>query len=374
MRILYFETWIGAFSTHRSHLLQAAQAAGHDVHLVAPEADTEGRLSAAGFTYHQLHMDRSGVNPLNEARVVYELARLFARVRPDLVHLIALKSVLYGSLAARLTGLRAVVGSITGLGYTFIPGGVKRRGLAALVLTSLRAALAGRGPRIIVQNPDDFAFFVGNGVVPESRCSIIFGSGVDVERFVPSPEPQGVPKVLVGTRMLWDKGIGELADAVRQLRARGVAGEVILSGAPDPANPASIPVAQLRAWVDEGLVQWRGHSSDMPGLLRESSLACLPSYREGLPLFLAEAAAAGRPVVTTDVPGCRSVINNEETGLLVKVRDATSLARGLERLLTDAPLRARMGRAARALALERFSKEAVTRAIFDVYRSALDNR
>lgn len=356
------------------HLLQAAQVAGHEVHLVAPEPDSEGKLAKAGFTYHQVAMDRSGLNPTSELRVILELVHLFRRIKPELLHLVALKSVLYGSVAARLSGVDAVVGSITGLGYTFIPGGIKRRALAAFVASALRVALAGKGPRIIVQNPDDFDFFVQRGIVAASRCSIVYGSGVDVQRFAPEPERVGVPTILVGTRMLWDKGIGELAEALRILRRRGVAYRVLLSGKPDLANPAAISEAQLQAWSDEGLMEWRGHSTDVAGLLKEAAIACLPSYREGLPLFLAEAAAAGKPVVTTDVPGCRSVIDHGKTGFLVPVRDPVGLANALEQLLNDPGLRVRMGAAARAFAVERFSKERVTQAIFDVYRSALDKR
>jgi glycosyltransferase involved in cell wall biosynthesis len=367
MKLCYVETDASAFTSHRRHLLRAAFDAGHEVHLIAPGSGTRVRLPHPGAVHHDLPLERGGLNPRAEAGALAELYRLYRRIRPDVVHHIALKSVLYGTLAAKAARVPAIVGSITGLGYVFMPAGRRRRLLSTVVLAGLRAALAGSQVHTILQNPDDRAFFVGQRVLRQERTSIIYGSGVDLQEFSPVPEPAGEPVVLVGTRMLWDKGIGELVEAARRLRASGVSCRFVLAGAPDPANPASIGEQQLRAWAGEGLIEWLGPSQEISRLLREATLACLPSYREGLPLFLAEAAAAGRASITADVPGCRSAVEHGETGLLVPARDAGALAEALERLLLDAALRQRMAERARRLAVERFSKEAVTQQTFAVY-------
>jgi len=341
-----------------------------DVHVIAPPGDAGEELCKAGFTYHPIKMQRAGVNPWSELSAARELANLYRKIRPDLVHHIALKSVLYGSAIARSLGIPAV-GSVTGLGYTFIPGGPRRIILREGISVMLRAALAGASVHVIFQNPDDRALFVRKRLVREERTSLIAGSGVDTERFAFLPEPVSVPRVLIATRMLKDKGVVEAVEAARLLRQRGVHFELLLAGDTDPENPASIAPQQLRTWHEEGIAQWLGQSKDIARLLQTSHLACLPSYREGLPLFLAEAASAGRAAVTTDVPGCRSVVEHGRTGLLVPVREPRALADSLQALLSDAERRATMGRAAHALALREFAKERVNEAIFRIYSSLL---
>jgi glycosyltransferase involved in cell wall biosynthesis len=371
-RICYLETQDRAFLAHRIHLARAALAAGMEVHLIAPPGDAAAELRAAGFIYHPIKMQRAGVNPWSELGAVRELATLYRQIRPDLVHHVALKSVLYGSAVARALAIPAV-GSITGLGYTFIPGGPRRAVLREGISLMLRAALASANVHLIFQNPDDRALFIQKKLVLEARTTLIAGSGVDTERFSYLPEPAGVPRVLIATRMLKDKGVVEAVEAARLLRQRNVPFELVLAGDADLENPASIQPSQLRAWQDEGIVRWVGQSKAIARLLQEANVACLPSYREGLPLFLAEAASAGRAAVTTDVPGCRSVVQHDLTGLLVKVRDACSLADALQALLSDPDLRARMGAAARALALREFAKERVNDAIFRIYSSLLSH-
>ncbi|MET0795624.1 MAG: glycosyltransferase family 4 protein, partial [Polyangiaceae bacterium] len=335
-----------------------------------PPGDAAQELRRAGFIYHPLKMQRAGVNPWAELGAARDLARLYRRIGPELVHHIALKSVLYGSVVARSLGIPAV-GSITGLGYTFIPGGPQRIALREGISLMLRAALASANVHLIFQNPDDRELFIRKKLVRESRTSLIAGSGVDTDRFAFLPEPSSVPRVLIATRMLKDKGVSEAIAAARLLRQRNVQFELVLAGDVDLENPASIAAEQLRAWHAEGIARWLGQSRDIARLLQEAHVACLPSYREGLPLFLAEAASAGRAAVTTDVPGCRSVVLHGRTGLLVPVRDARGLADALQALLSNAELRERMGKAARELALREFAKERVNEAVFDIYCALL---
>jgi glycosyltransferase involved in cell wall biosynthesis len=345
-----------------------------EVHVIAPGGDRQRRIRDAGFAYHELSMDRAGTNPATELKVVAELSALYRRIRPDIAHHIALKSAMYGAFAARSAGVPAIVGSLTGLGYTFIPGGFKRVLLRETVALGLRAALRASRVHTIFQNPDDRAFFVKRGLVNPRRTSVILGSGVDVGHFRPREPPTGIPRICFGSRMLRDKGIAELVEALRILRARGVAYEAWFAGVPDPANPATISEQELRGWQSEGLLEWRGQVDDMAGLLADSHIACLPSYREGLPLFLAEAAACGRAAVTTDVPGCRSVVRHEQTGLLVPAQNGPAIADALQRLLEDRELRERLGRAARSFAEAELSAAHVVGSTFDVYRALLPAR
>ncbi len=203
------------------------------------------------------------------------------------------------------------------------------------------------------------------------QTRVILGSGVDPERFVPQPEPPPPVTILLAARMLWDKGVGELVEAARLLRDRRLSVRVLLAGAPDPANPAAIPESQLRTWQAEGVVEWLGQRGDMPALIAACHIVCLPSYREGLPLSLIEAAACGRPIVTTDMPGCREVVQRGTNGLLVPPRDPIALAEALRRLIENAELRATLGAAGRERVLERFTVQRVIEQTFAVYEELL---
>lgn len=373
-RLCVVETADWAFWTHRSHLGRAALDAGMEVHVIAPGGDEHRRIRSGGFHYHDIDLERSGTNPLAEGRFVTRLVELYRRIQPSIAHHIALKACMYGAMAARVARVPAIVGSVTGLGYAFMPAGPRRAVLRETVSMALRAALRGSRAHTVFQNPDDRDLFVRQSIVNPVRTSVILGSGVDTSRFRVVPEPGHVPSIVFGSRMLWDKGTAELVDALRLLRGRGVPFRACFAGAPDVANPAAVSEAQLRAWQGEGLLEWRGHVTDMAALLAESHVACLPSYREGLPLFLAEASASGRPVVTTDVPGCRSVVIHESTGLVVAVRDARALAMALERLLLDPALRARLGRAGREFAVRELSATRVVSQTFALYRALLEAR
>jgi glycosyltransferase involved in cell wall biosynthesis len=370
-RICYVETQDWAFSSHRARLGRAALDAGFEVHVLAPPSGAEARLREAGFVFHPLRMQRGSLNPLGESLAIADLVRAYRSLRPDVVHHIALKAVLYGSVAARVARVGAVVGSVTGLGYSFIPGGASRRLLRGAVSGMLRAALSTSRAHTVFQNPDDRRLFIELGIATAERSRVVLGSGVDTRRFAPSPEPEGDPVVLVGTRMLYDKGILELVEAARALKSQGVSFRLVLAGAPDPKNPASIAEERLRAWQAEGLVEWLGQVDDMAGLLRRCHVACLPSYREGLPLFLAEAAASGRPLVGTDVPGCRAVVRDGETGLCVPARDVGALATALGRLIDDARLRHRLGAAARTFAEAELSDERIVFQLLSLYEELM---
>lgn len=401
MKVVLFANTDWYLWNFRRSLALAVRDAGHDVLLISPDGPYGDKLRALGLRWQPVPMDRRSLNPLREAWLLLHLLRLFRKERPALVHGFTIKCAVYGSLAARLAGVPARVNAVAGMGYVFISDSLKARVLRPLVRALLKVALGGHNARLILQNPDDVVLFERAGLVDAAHVRLIPGSGVDCIRFAPqeksdwtdsrlseaarlrgndgitSDEVEGAAvrgdvgsrlRVLLPARLLWDKGLAEYVQAARLLRAEGRAIDFLLAGDPDPGNPAAVPEADVRGWVGEGLVQWLGHVDDMPGLLRSVDIVALPSYREGLPKGLIEAAASGCALVTTDAPGCREVVTHEVDGLLVPVRDGDALAKAIVRLQEDPELRARVADAGRRKALERFDERIVIRDTLSVYR------
>jgi glycosyltransferase involved in cell wall biosynthesis len=374
MKVVLFANTEWYLYNFRRSLALALRDAGHDLLLISPPGPYGEKLLALGLRWQPVVMDRSSLNPLREAALLWRLWRLLRRERPALVHGFTIKCAVYGALAARLAGVPARVNSVTGLGYVFTSEGLKARLLRPLVRGLLKLALGGRGARLILQNPDDVALFERAGLVDASQVRMIAGSGVDCSRFVARTAHQDDAagtrplRVLLASRLLWDKGIAEYIVAARRLRAEGRAIVFLLAGDPDPGNPSAVPEDTVRAWQAEGVLQWLGHVEDMPGLLANVDLMVLPSYREGLPKSLIEAAACGLPLVTTDVPGCREVVIDEVDGLLVPPRDAESLANAIARLQDGPALARRLGEAARRKALAKFDERIVIVQTLAVYR------
>jgi glycosyltransferase involved in cell wall biosynthesis len=302
------------------------------------------------------------------------LRRLIVREKVDLVHGFTIKCAVYGSIAARLAGAPARVNAVAGMGYVFTSTAPRALVLRPVIRRLFRYALAGDGALLILQNPDDAELFAEARLVPREKVRLIRGSGVDCSRFSPadaSKPHDGRFRVVLPARLLWDKGIAEYVEAARLLRARGVEVDFLLAGEPDRGNPASVPEHMVRAWVAEGIIEWLGHVKDMPGLFRSVDAVALPSYREGLPKGLIEAAACALPLVTTDVPGCREVVTDEEDGLLVPVKDSRALADAIARLHADPALRLRLGEAARRKALSQFEERSVIEKTIGVYRELI---
>ena len=372
-RILYVVTEDWYFCSHRLPLAQAALAAGYDGAVATRRGGDAHRIVAAGIAVHALEFSRRSQNPLAALRAVMQLRRLYRAQRPDIVHHVALKPVLFGSLAARLARVPAVVNAIAGLGYVFSSRDLRARLLRPAVELAYRLLLRGRGRRVILQNDDDLALLGRRGVIPLPQTVVIRGSGVDTARFAQVPEPGGTPLVVLPARLLRDKGVVEFVEAARLLRSRGVAARFALVGDTDPDNPASIEPARVRQWRADGAVECWGWRDDMHVVFAQSAIVCLPSWREGLPKALIEAAAVGRPIVTCDVPGCRDVVRHQDNGLLVPPRAPAALAAALARLLADPAGRARMGARGRARALAEFSVEQVIERTLALY-AQLDAR
>ncbi len=358
--------------SHRLVLVKGAQAAGYDVHAIAPEGAGVATLEALGVPVHRWQLDRKGQRATEEAFTVARVVDLYRRLKPDVVHHVTIKPVLYGSAAAHATGVRGIVNAVSGLGYIFLASGLgaelRRRAVAA----AYRAALGAARTQVILQNDDDEADLRRLGALgPGAHVVKIRGSGVDLHRFSPSAEPTGTPVVVLPARLLKDKGVVEFVEAARLLRAQRRDVRMVLVGGLDPGNPAAVTQAELDGWLAEGAVEWWGHRNDMPQVFREANLVCLPSYREGLPKALLEAAAAGRAIVTTDAPGCRDVVDFGRLGPLVPVRDAVSLAREVGRLLDPAvrgPLAQQLARHAAA----HFSEQQVLTQHLAVYDHLLN--
>jgi glycosyltransferase involved in cell wall biosynthesis len=364
------------FISHRLPIAQAALQSGFEVHVAYGELGgaEEGALNALGLTLYSVPIQRGGTNPFADLRSVILLWALFRRVRPDLVHLVTIKPVLYGGLAARLARVPAVVSAMAGLGFVFIEqGGVKAGFLRHVIKPLFGWSLGHPHQTLIFQNPDDRDRVLAMTKVSLQQVRLICGSGIDLRACPVVPEPEGIPIVAMASRLLRDKGVLEFVDAARVLHERGVSARFWLIGEPDLANPASVTPEDVAAWQAEGLVECLGHRKDVPSLYAQAHIVTLPSYYgEGLPKSLIEAAACGRAVVTTDMPGCRDAIQPDITGLLVPARDVKALADALERLIRDAALRQTMGNAGRALAEREFGIEKVVAAHLQIYQELLE--
>ena len=361
-KLLYLVTEDWYFCSHRLPLAIAAKEAGFDVAVVTRVREHRKLIEDAGLRLIPFEISRRGMNPLRELPTVIRLAALYRREKPDLVHHVAMKPVLYGSLAARLANVKHVVNAIAGLGWLYTTGDRSKKILRAAVRGLFKWAL--KGSAIIVQNPDDMGQLKGMGL---EQLHLIRGAGVNTQLFRPCDEPQGPACVMLVSRMLWDKGVGEFVAAARLLKQEGIAARFVLVGGLDPGNPAAIPESQLRLWNKEGAIEWWRQRNDMANVLAQAHIACLPSYREGLPKSLLEAAACGLPIVTTDAPGCREVVENDVNGLLVPVKDSTALASAIKKLILDPTLRRRMGAASRERAVREFSQDQVIEQTLAVY-------
>ena len=370
MKIILFANTEWYLYNFRLSLAQALRSEGHEVVLVSPPGKYSRRLEEAGFRWISFPLSRRGTNPLAELATIWRLRNLYWMEKPDIVHHFTIKCVLYGSLAAHISGIRRIINAITGLGFVFIGRGWREGGLRWLVKGLYRIAL--KNTRVVFQNVDDRSLFFELGLVLENQVYLIPGSGVDTSRFVVEPEPAGSAEpvlVVLPARMLWDKGVREFVEAARILKKQGVSARFALVGDTDPNYPACVPEQQLNEWQSSGIVEWWGWQEDMPAVYSHAHIVCLPSYREGLPRTLAEAAACGRALVAADVPGCRSIVRQGENGLLVPVRDAKALAEALRTLILDAGLRQKMGRCGREIVLREYSTEKVLGDTLMLYKS-----
>jgi glycosyltransferase involved in cell wall biosynthesis len=347
---------------------------GYEVVMVSPAGPYGARLMAEGFRWFGLDMDRRSIHPWRELKVLRQLSTLYAAEKPDIVHHFTIKCVVYGSLVAWRHGIRNRINALAGMGYVFTSTEAHARLLRPLVQRLVKTVVGGRQARLIIQNADDLTAVHNSRIAVPERIRLIRSSGVDVSLFRPRESGRAgrTTRVLFAARLLRDKGIGEYIAAARVLKEKNVRVDLLVAGTPDAGNPTSVSPDQIRRWQDEGLITYLGHVTDMPALLNEIDIAVLPSYREGAPRSLVEAAAAGLPIVTTDVPGCREVVDSGVNGLLVPVRQVEPLVAAI-RFLHDYPEeRLRMGAAGRSKVLREFDQRIVFEQTHAVYLELLE--
>lgn len=355
----------------RLALARFLKSQGLDVVMVAPDGTYAREIEANGFRFIAWNVGRQTMSPRGELQAVSQLVKIYQSEHPVLVHHFTIKPVLYGSLAARYAKIKAVVNSVTGLGYVFLKEGWKGKLIRTVILPLYHYAFSYPHIRVTFENENDQATFRKLRLLKTGKSVVIRGAGVDADYYHPVPEPSlPVPLIVFPARMLFDKGLGTLVEAARILKRRTQA-RFALVGDTDPGNPTTADESMLRGWEQEGLVEWWGFQKDMRSVYQNCNIVTLPSFGEGLPTVLIEAAACARPIVTTDVAGCRDVVKNGVNGFLVPPNQPEALAQAIETLINEPEQRLNMGKAGRQIVLDTFTNKQVNQGIFEIYREVL---
>ncbi len=339
--------------------------------MVSPPGSYGEKIIEEGFRWIPLQMERGSLNPLAELKTIWRIFQIYKSVNPDIVHHFTIKCVVYGGIAARFARIKGVVSAVTGLGYVFISPNSSIRLLRPLVCQLLKRAIGGSNRRLILQNSDDKQLFLSLNIIEKKNVHIIPGSGINTQVFNPSRKNEDIegslPKVVFAARLLWDKGVDEFVEAAKILWAAGIKAEFIIAGDPDPGNPAAIPDEVIKEWQLLPGVTFLGHVDEIVELFSNAYMAVLPSYREGLPRSLIEAAAIGCPIVTTDVPGCKDVVEHGVNGFIVPSRDSMALSEAIGQLLLDEKMAKKMGKMGRIKVLKEFDEVHVFERTMAVY-------
>lgn len=368
-KLLYVVTEDKAFLSHRLPMARAARDAGFDVHVATSVGSHADAIRAEGFTVHSIPLRRGGMSPLGAISTIRALRKIKRELSPAIVHHVGMQICVLGGVSS-LGMTTPQINAMTGLGYAFTSTTPRALVLRIVIAIALRFLLNRDHAIFLVQNPDDRAALETIGIDPH-RLARIPGSGVDTDRLIPLPEPDGPITVGFAGRLLTSKGIRALVAAHRLLRTRGMDIRLRIAGDPDPANPDSVALDEARQWNNEPGITWLGHVADITTLWRDCHIAALPSHREGLPKSLLEAAACGRPLVATDAPGCREIAIPRQTGLLVPIENPQALADAIGELASSRELRAQYGTAARQLVVETMSAQAIGAATVDLYREQI---
>ncbi len=372
MKVLLFANTDWYLYNFRLPLAQAIRDQGHEVVLLSPPGKYSKALGQAGFRWVAFPLVRRRLDPFSEMITILRLVRLYGRERPDLVHHFTVKCVLYGSLAAHLNRVKAVVNAVTGLGYLFTDSSPLAGLLKSLVKELYRIVL--KRTQVIFQNPDDHRAFLEQHLVSRKNCHLIRGSGVDTKRFQPCANGSAGSKkyILLASRLLWTKGLAEYVEAAKIVRQSQKDVVFLVAGETDAGNPAAVPITVIDAWRRRGDVQILGHRDDMQAVLQKVDVVVLPTfYGEGVPRILLEAAASGKPLIATDKPGCREIVRHGVNGLLVPEKDSQQLAIAIKTLLINDGRRAEMGKQSRLLACREFSQDKVIYETLRVYQRLL---
>ena len=371
-RLLFLVNSSSYFLSHRLGIAIEAKKQGYEVHIASPEDGCEDTFKIKGLIHHKLPISRTSINIFSEIKAFLNIYFLIKKINPDLLHLITIKPVIYGGIISRLIQIKGVVSAVPGLGYVYISKGTRATILRFFTNYFYKVSFSKKSLKIIFQNKDDMnKLRLAVGFDP-IKSVIIKGSGVDLDEFKSTPLPEGRPVISMISRLQEDKGVKEFARAAQMIKERKIEADFWLIGDTDSSYPSPILIEDLQEWENKGFLSVLGYRKDINILIGNSNIIVLPSYREGLPKVLLEAAACGRPVITTDVPGCRAAIEEGKTGLLVPPRDSSSLADKIEYLLGNKELLKIMGNAGRKLAEEHFSLDKVVSAHLKIYSSLID--
>ncbi len=372
-KLLFIINDINFFFSHRFPIAIAAKKNGFEIHIAAPSiAKMESKILQEGFFFHPVRIYRSSLNPFKELLTFFDLYKLEKKIKPDILHLVTIKPVLYGGITARFAKIKNIVAAVPGLGSAFRKNGLKGKLLRIVISFLYKTALKGKNLIVIFQNNDDKKIITKLCRLQEKQTILIPGSGVNLKEYQFLPEPEGIPIIIMASRLLKDKGVPEFVKAARILRERGIIAEFWLAGDIDPGNPTSVTTDDLNSWKEEGIVKILGFRTDISTLFPKSNIVVFPSaYREGLPKVLVEAAACGRAVITTNIPGCRDAIIPDKTGLLIPIKDVNAIADAAEYLIKNPELRKDFGKAGRKLAEQLFNIEDIVEKHLQIYKKLL---
>lgn len=374
MKIAYIVNVDWFFISHRLPIALEALKQGHEVYVFAKDTGKMEYLKSLGIRVCPINLERGSVNPFQSLKLLLDLKAKIDIIQPDVVHLVTIKPVLIGGLASILAKVPSIVYAISGLGFIFTNTMVKAKILRLGIIPLYRLALSAKNKKVIVQNLDDLRILRQYVSIPESQTVLIPGSGVDLKQFDFQPLPLKNKIVLMACRLLADKGVYEFHKSAQLLKEKYSDVRFVLVGGIDPDNPASLTEQELNEWVQKGDLEWWGHQSNMPEVLSQATIVVLPSYREGMPKVLLEAQALGRPIVTTDVPGCREAIENGKTGFLAQVKDEHSLANAIEKMIINDELCLEFSRNARALAEHKFDIKQVVKTHMNIYENLVQSQ
>ena len=370
-RLIYIvsEDWV--FVSHRLTLAKQAIKDGYDVTVITNISNHEDVLLSAGLKVFNINFCRSFKRPFSDVHSIYQLIKLFRLLKPEVIHNVGLKISLISSIAAFIARVPVAINAYTGLGYVFSSNDMLARVIRLLLNSPLKYLNHRASTWVVFQNEDDEALFENSNLINKERTLLIKGSGVDVNEFPFSDELPGQLKVMLASRLLWDKGVGEFIEASRQLKISYPEVTFVLVGDVDEQNPLSLTKEIIDSWVNEGFIEWWGHKQNMPEVLKLAHIVALPSYREGLPKVLLEAASIGRALVATDAPGCREIVRDGVNGFLVQAKESKCLAEAIEKLILNKELRTQMGLKSREIIETELSSEIINKQFIELYNSAI---
>jgi glycosyltransferase involved in cell wall biosynthesis len=349
----------------RLSLAESIRSNGDQLTLLSPHGPYVQKLKNMGFNWIEIYLSRKRNNPFKEIVTINQIASIYRSEKPDLVHHFTVKCVIYGSLAAKLTGVKKIINAITGLGYIFLNENLNTRIVRWIVKKFYLFSL--RNTMVVFQNEDDLQLFQRNSMITQGQAIVIPGSGVDIDEFKPVKEPEGIPSVILIARLLRDKGVYEFVEAAKMIIGQFYHARFILVGDIDEGNPASLTQNELQEWVKKGFIEWWGWRDDVINVYHCANIICLPSYREGISRTLIEAGACGKPLVTTNVPGCKQVVIDGENGFVVPQKNAEELAKALIKLIINPKLRKEMGIRSREIVTKKFSSSIINSQTLNLY-------